>query len=488
MGTPFQGTLDGTDGGTTPKVRIRLDADTADLLLGGGGRGGDLKLRDDKDTVKIRLDAGGAEKLAGAEVVSETILLSGETGTITAGIQGRAGSVILKDASNKKKVTLSGLGSVSVGDGATDDFIWLQTKNGKPRIHFDAGDGSAWLGGYGVNGQLLLTSQGTEGSQDPARATVKMNGEDGTIRLRAHTKDDDGKPKERILFDAGAGNIWLGGNDEHGDLMLLRSATTGADRNDTDKATVRLNAGNATLWLGGNETNGDLMLLPADAKGPEVHVTDNATILMQAKTGNVKLSNAHEGKLVSRIELEPENANIRLGGNHKHGDLMIFDADTLDNDRDSDHATVWVKGETGDIILRNADCAEDFDVSETDDVEPGTVMVLDQEGRLQLSRQSYDKKVAGVISGAGDYRPGIILDKKRSHTKRMALALMGKVYCKVDAEYSPIEVGDLLTTSQTVGHAMKASDPLHAFGAVIGKALRPLATGRGLIPILVALQ
>jgi hypothetical protein len=35
---------------------------------------------------------------------------------------------------------------------------------------------------------------------------------------------------------------------------------------------------------------------------------------------------------------------------------------------------------------------------------------------------------------------------------------------------------------------MRASDPLQAFGAVIGKALRPLAEGRGLIPILVALQ
>jgi hypothetical protein len=62
------------------------------------------------------------------------------------------------------------------------------------------------------------------------------------------------------------------------------------------------------------------------------------------------------------------------------------------------------------------------------------------------------------------------------------------VYCKVDAQYSPIEVGDLLTTSPTPGHAMKADDPLKAFGTVIGKALRPLSEGQGLIPILIALQ
>jgi hypothetical protein len=51
-----------------------------------------------------------------------------------------------------------------------------------------------------------------------------------------------------------------------------------------------------------------------------------------------------------------------------------------------------------------------------------------------------------------------------------------------------IEVGDLLTTSPTPGCAMKVIDPLKAFGAVIGKALRPLERGEGLIPILIALQ
>jgi hypothetical protein len=35
---------------------------------------------------------------------------------------------------------------------------------------------------------------------------------------------------------------------------------------------------------------------------------------------------------------------------------------------------------------------------------------------------------------------------------------------------------------------MKAEDPLKAFGAVIGKALRSVGKGQVLIPILVALQ
>lgn len=143
---------------------------------------------------------------------------------------------------------------------------------------------------------------------------------------------------------------------------------------------------------------------------------------------------------------------------------------------------------TGDIRLVNADCAEDFDIAGLEKVEPGTVMVIDSEGSLRECDRAYDKCVAGVISGAGKYKPAIVLDKQESSKNRMPIALMGKVYCKVDASYGAIEVGDLLTTSPTLGHAMKANDPMKAFGSVIGKALRPLDSGEGLIPILIALQ
>lgn len=143
---------------------------------------------------------------------------------------------------------------------------------------------------------------------------------------------------------------------------------------------------------------------------------------------------------------------------------------------------------SGDIRLVNADCAEEFDILGAEEIEPGTVMILGQEGFLEASQEPYDKRVAGVISGAGDVKPGIILDKKHSRGNRLPIALLGKVYCKVDAQYHPIEVGDLLVSSPTPGHAMKAADPLKAFGSVIGKALRPLQAGQRLVPILIALQ
>jgi hypothetical protein len=144
---------------------------------------------------------------------------------------------------------------------------------------------------------------------------------------------------------------------------------------------------------------------------------------------------------------------------------------------------------TGDVRLSGGDCAEEFDVEEPQALDPGTVMVIGDEERLHCCNQAYDKRVAGVLSGAGSCRPGILLGKqKSSQHKRLPLALTGKVYCKVDARYSPVGIGDLLTTSPTPGHAMKASDPSRGFGAVLGKALRPLNQGRGLIPVLISLQ
>ena len=145
---------------------------------------------------------------------------------------------------------------------------------------------------------------------------------------------------------------------------------------------------------------------------------------------------------------------------------------------------------TGDIRLANADCAEEFELDKTcaQPIAPGMVMVLGDEGRLRPSSSAYDKRVAGVVSGGGDYKPGIILGNGTAKADGVAVALLGRVACHVDATHESVEVGDLLTTSDTPGYAMKASDSARAFGAVIGKALRPLRGGKALVPILVALQ
>ena len=144
---------------------------------------------------------------------------------------------------------------------------------------------------------------------------------------------------------------------------------------------------------------------------------------------------------------------------------------------------------TGDISFPGADCAEDFTVKRDVLAEPGTVMALSDSGELFPCSAPYERRVAGVIAGAASHRPGIIMDKQPASTlRRQPIALVGKVFCKVDASYASIGVGDLLTSSATEGHAMKVIDATRAVGSVIGKAMAPLIEGRGLIPILISLQ
>jgi hypothetical protein len=167
--------------------------------------------------------------------------------------------------------------------------------------------------------------------------------------------------------------------------------------------------------------------------------------------------------------------------------LAQFDSDVvLRNDQGGE--TIRLDRQAGDIILQNADCAEDFEIGDCGMADPGSVMVLGDDGKLHISTQAYDRRVAGVVSGAGPNKPGLVLDRQRSARDRLPISLVGKAFCKVDAQYAPVAVGDLLTSSSTPGHAMRAEDPLKAFGAVIGKALRPLQVGQGMIPILIALQ
>jgi len=119
------------------------------------------------------------------------------------------------------------------------------------------------------------------------------------------------------------------------------------------------------------------------------------------------------------------------------------------------------------------------------------VVSIDAEhpGQLILSRKSYDRTVAGVVSGAGGVKPGMLMGQAGTAADgQHPVALTGRVYCWADAEHSPIHPGDLLTTSDTPGHAMKVTDHTQAPGAIIGKAMTALERGQGLVLLLVTLQ
>jgi hypothetical protein len=143
---------------------------------------------------------------------------------------------------------------------------------------------------------------------------------------------------------------------------------------------------------------------------------------------------------------------------------------------------------SGNINAKYQDVAEWVESSQT--LQPGTVVVLDSSKSNQViaATQAYDSRVAGVIS----LQPGLTLGEEGEG--RVLVATTGRVRVRVDAGNGPINIGDLLVTSDKEGIAMR-SVPLelggvriHRPGTLIGKALEPLAQGTGEILVLLSLQ
>jgi hypothetical protein len=119
--------------------------------------------------------------------------------------------------------------------------------------------------------------------------------------------------------------------------------------------------------------------------------------------------------------------------------------------------------------------------------EPGDVLVISTAADRSVERSLEPRST--LVTGVYSASPGFIGSPHVMEGKgddEIPVAVVGIVPCKASAENGPIGRGDLLVTSSTPGHAMRAgkADP----GTIIGKALEPLASGTGVIEILVTLQ
>jgi hypothetical protein len=139
--------------------------------------------------------------------------------------------------------------------------------------------------------------------------------------------------------------------------------------------------------------------------------------------------------------------------------------------------------------LCGGDYAESVDVSgKRKGYAPGDVLILTQNGNSDVtkSNQAYSRLVAGIFST----KPGAI-GRRQAVPKSLdevPMAMIGIVPTKVSAENGPIHRGDLLVTSSTAGYAMKGTDMSKMLGAVLGKAMGSLESGKGVIEVLVTLQ
>ena len=152
-----------------------------------------------------------------------------------------------------------------------------------------------------------------------------------------------------------------------------------------------------------------------------------------------------------------------------------------------------------------ADYAEMLPASgSASDFEPGDVLIIDPDGKMAKAASPYAPNLAGVYSSG----PGFLADMRitehgigvydepeaEAEGSWLPVTLMGVVPAKVVAEGGPVRPGDLLTTSSTLGHGMRATPvminnvAIYPTGTILGKALEPLERGSGLIRVLVTLR
>lgn len=345
-----------------------------------------------------------------------------------------------------------------------------------PNIRLEGKHGNLWLGGNNdTDGDIYLFA--ADGNiNESETATIHLGGDSAFIRLGGSGQNGDlfvrnANGQSTIKLDGRYGNIVLGGDSQDGDVIL---------NNESGQETIRLSGGSAEGIFGGNSQPGELYMRTAEGKNT---IRFNGELAEGVFGGNGKPGNlwmrTAEGK--NTIWLDGKHGNIRLGGNGQDGDISLRNKNGAN--------TIRLDGDSGDIQLLNADCAEEFELAAGATAEPGTVVEIRPGRQVAPSQSAYNQRVVGVVSGAGDFKPGIVLDRQRDNGHaRVPVALMGKVFCQVDARHAPIVAGDLLTTSSTPGHAMKVAEPAQALGAIVGKALDDLSKGQGLISVLVALQ
>ena len=135
------------------------------------------------------------------------------------------------------------------------------------------------------------------------------------------------------------------------------------------------------------------------------------------------------------------------------------------------------------IGVQQSGCAEVFQTGKS--LIPGTVVCLAAGGKrkVQACRTVGDPRLLGVVvESAG------LLSGDASGPKAVCVALFGTADCCVEADSGPVEVGDLLTPSNVTGHARRVDPADVQPGALLGKALAPLKSGRGVIPIVVMVR
>jgi hypothetical protein len=309
---------------------------------------------------------------------------------------------------------------------------------------------------------LAFNSTGSSNTAVGANALGFTGGGDYNTAIGANT----------LVFSSGGGNTAVGLNALYNNRTGYNSTVLGynADMNEQDGLdTVAIGVSTFEATTTGNQNTA---------------VGTYAFQNMTAGSGNVGL-----GYYAGNGLVEGTN-NIYIGNPGSADDNEIIRIGNGQTD-------TYISGKIHNPVFNQititggSDLAEPFKISSpSPEIPVGSVVVIDENnpGRLKVSSQAYDAKVAGVLSGANGIHPGIQMQQEGLLEGGRNVALTGRVYVLADASGGSIQPGDLLTTSSTPGHAMKVTDHAKAQGAILGKAMSGLKEGKGMVLVLVTLQ
>ena len=342
------------------------------------------------------------------------------------------------------------------------------------------------------------------GTTSPSSKLQVEDDTTGEVSIKIHNLDNTGS--ERLYFGTESGSdagifVWGSNNATYPGKWRFGNNKTSAHFDWVTSGGVRMTLSNeGYLGIGTSSPGAKLDVYESGSNDPLRVQAVGITQLIVKNDGKVGIGYASP---TAKLFVEESGADdpfrvrvsastkliVKNDGNVGIGTLSPTDKLTVVGNVKIDGNLSLYDGATMIMALGSGlDYAEGFDVSAQEKIEPGSVLVIDAEnpGKLALSNNAYDTKVAGIAAGAKGLGSGVRLGAGQFDYD---VALAGRVYCRVDATESGVEPGDLLTTSATAGYAMKATDYTRAQGAILGKAMEKLEKGqKGQVLVLVTLQ